>query len=407
MKVLIFLLSTGLLFLGCNDDDDSETGSTCSYSNLTVSFTVTDTKQDACYNAAGSEMTCPSSGESFYGQDAQYSGTDTSFATDCGDTVVADLNTGLQWQKTPDYSQYEYADAVTYCENLETGGITDWRLPTIKELFSIADFRGEIVVSSGDSTSNSTPYIDTTYFDFEYSTSDAYIAQYWSITKYDGPLQDTSVEGAFGFNFGDGHIKGYETGYYYDGSSGVNSPGCFVRCVSGTEDVYGVNNFSNNGDDTITDSATGLMWQQDDSGSGMNWESALSYCEALTLNSHTDWRLPDIKELQSIVDYDKSSRPAIDTSYFNITSADSDSDANWFWSSTTHGDNKNYAAYMSFGKAYSKENSSASTYYDWHGAGAQRSDPKSGSPSDYDSSSENATDLVQIDNYVRCVRTAD
>lgn len=382
----------------------------CSYPYQDVTFTVTDTKQDECYNASGTAITCPSSSQSYYGQDAQYSGVDTKFATDCDDTVVIDQQTGLVWQKTPDNELYQYDEAITYCENLTTGGLTDWRLPTIKELFSIADFRGEIVVTfqrDADSTSNSTPYIDTTAFDFEYATTNGYLAQYWSITKYDSPLQNAEVEGAFGFNFGDGHIKGYETGYYYNGGLGVQAPGNYVRCVSGKEDVYGVNNFSDNGDTTITDNATGLMWEKNDDGAGMNWQKALDYCESSSTAGYSDWRLPDIKELQSIVEYGKSTRPALDTDYFNYTSADTTSDANWFWSSTSHGDTKTYAAYIAFGKAYSKENSSATTYYDWHGAGAQRSDPKSGQPSDYDLSSENATDLVQIDNYVRCVRDAD
>lgn len=78
----------------------------------------------------------------------------------------------------------------------------------------------------------------------------------------------------------------------------------------------------------------------------------------------------------------------------------------WIWSSTTQGDFKYTAAYISFDKAFSKKNSSAKEYFDWHGAGAQRSDPKSGTPSDYDMSSENATDLVMAENYTLLVRDA-
>ncbi len=45
--------------------------------------------------------------------------------------------------------------------------------------------------------------------------------------------------------------------------------------------------------------------------------TALSYCEELTLAENSDWRLPNIKELESIVDETKY-EPAIDTAYFSV-----------------------------------------------------------------------------------------
>ena len=84
--------------------------------------------------------------------------------------------------------------------------------------------------------------------------------------------------------------------------------------------------FYDNGDGTVTDYNTGLMWQQDEAGS-MLWEVAISYCEGLSLAGYTDWRLPNIKELESITD-DTLYDPAIDTNFFPDASA-------WYWSSTT------------------------------------------------------------------------
>ncbi len=75
-----------------------------------------------------------------------------------------------------------------------------------------------------------------------------------------------------------------------------------MRYVRGNP-AYGRNDFHDNGDGTITDHATGLMWQKVDSGQGMDWGHALSYAANLKLAGHTDWRLPNAKELQSIVDY--------------------------------------------------------------------------------------------------------
>ena len=67
-----------------------------------------------------------------------------------------------------------------------------------------------------------------------------------------------------------------------------------------------MNDFVDNGDGTITDHATGLMWTKVDGGSPMNWEDALAYAEDLDAAGYDDWRLPDAKELQSIVDYTRA-----------------------------------------------------------------------------------------------------
>ena len=86
--------------------------------------------------------------------------------------------------------------------------------------------------------------------------------------------------------------------------------------------------FTDNGDGTVTDGNTGLMWQQDEGGQ-MSWEDAITYCEGLSLAGYTDWRLPNIKELESITD-DSLYYPAINTNFF----PDAHMDA--YWSSTTY-----------------------------------------------------------------------
>lgn len=92
-----------------------------------------DTGQTVCYDEGGNAIDCSTDG--YVGQDANYEGTQMSFQ-DNGDGTVTDLNTGLVWQKTPDYTRYGFDEAKTYVESLEIGGYTDWRLPTIKELYS-------------------------------------------------------------------------------------------------------------------------------------------------------------------------------------------------------------------------------------------------------------------------------
>jgi len=85
----------------------------------------------------------------------------------------------------------------------------------------------------------------------------------------------------------------------------------------------GSHRFTDNGDGTITDKATGLMWVKDPiNGVGspfdipISWAYGLLTCEVLTFAGHSDWRMPNIKELMSIVDYNKTPGPIIDETYF-------------------------------------------------------------------------------------------
>ena len=106
--------------------------------------------------------------------------------------------------------------------------------------------------------------------------------------------------------------------------------GKYALCVRGGLD-YGENNFTDNGDGTITDSSTGLMWMKNDSGTTMNWSAALNYAEGIEFAMFTDWRLPNAKELQSIVDYTHAPDatnptmrgPALNTTIFNLSEKES------------------------------------------------------------------------------------
>lgn len=112
--------------------------------------------------------------------------------------------------------------------------------------------------------------------------------------------------------------------------------------------------FSNNGDGTVTDQGSNLMWQRCSAPSTetdcatstpslYNWDNALAYCNSLSLASNTDWRVPNIKELHSILDASTSSEPAIDTPSFP------DTQATYYWSSTTFAGTNGYAWYVDFG----------------------------------------------------------
>ena len=84
--------------------------------------------------------------------------------------------------------------------------------------------------------------------------------------------------------------------------------------------------YTDNGDGTISDNDTGLMWKMITDGPFI-WEDALIHCENLNYAGYTDWRLPNINELRTLVDFEIS-KPAIEQEYFPGT-------LDRYWSSTT------------------------------------------------------------------------
>lgn len=375
-----------------SSNDNADIALSCSSNTeISTSFTLNDTGQQGCYDENGSSVTCPSVDGSLYGQDAQYTTASPSFEI-CDGTVVIDKNTKLMWQKAHNEPRLNYADAETACANLELGGFSDWRLPDIKEAFSIANFSGTI--DESDSTSPSNPYVFTEYFDIAYSedlvltgTHDPQMmGQTWTSTS-----RPDNVTINYFWNFLDGHLKSQ--------SNTQPDVELMYRCVRGEQKFY--NDFTNNGDGTVSDNATGLMWQTENTYNNSNssfqftWGDALESCENSTVADYTDWKLPDVKELQSLVDY-TDAVDSINTSVFTQTVAPGTGP--FFWSSTTDEETPRFANYVCFGHCWNYTMTD-----DIHGPGAQRSSPKYDNGS-LPSSLGDQEDLVQVNNYVRCVR---
>lgn len=411
--VNIILLTLVVVFMsGCDEEEEDNVVITYDFGYMEednvvttydLSYMIVDTNQFEYYSDV-SIISEPSIFDAFYGQDANYAG-NLAYYTNNNDGTVSDNVTGLMWQKTMD-EKMSYEDAIIYANESTLGGYDDWRFPTIKELYSLIQFDGMV---RGESTIDL--FIDDEYFDQpigDTSIGEREIdAQTWSYTEYVGETMNGDAT-VFGVNFIDGRIKGYPE--YNKGTNTANT--MYIRLVRGNEE-YGTNNYIDNNDWTITDLATGLTWQQDDSGVGMNWEDSLYYCEYLELATYSDWRLPNAKELQSIVDYTKSPQttnsPAIDDLFSVSIIFDMKGEINYpyFWSSTTHLDGVNpydSAVYIAFGEASGIMNE---ILMDVHGAGAQRSDPKSGLFLDYPDSFGPQGDIRYVYNYVRCVRNTE
>jgi hypothetical protein len=114
---------------------------------------------------------------------------------------VIDLRTYRMWQRNAPATNYTWANAQTYCSGLTLEGWSDWRVPNVKELQSLVDFRG------------SGPMLDATAF------AGAPGAAHWSITP---PAYNDGTSRAWVVNFDDGRTYELQTGTGYS---------AHVRCV--------------------------------------------------------------------------------------------------------------------------------------------------------------------------------
>ncbi len=380
-----------------------------------LTYPIVDTGQVRCYNDSV-EIVFPEVSSPFYGQDAHYAGNQPAYQ-DNKDGTVTDEVTGLMWLSEPG-EKMSFDQAVAGASQCRVGGYTDWRLPTIKELYSLILFSGTDPDPRAAETNALKPFIDTRYFHFSYGDpagGDRIIdSQFATSTLYRSRTMNGN-ETMFGVNFADGRIKGYP----------IHMPGnrekiYYVLYVRGNPE-YGRNRFVDHGDGTITDEATGLIWMKQDSGylkagkdGRLNWAEALEWAENLEYAGRSDWRLPNAKELQSIVDYnrcpDVTDSAAIDPIFAvtAITNEGGKRDYPYYWTSTSHVrfSSDTAGVYIAFGRALGlmqDPRTGRRTLMDVHGAGAQRSDVKAGDPDQLPQGRGPQGDIMRVTNFARCV----
>lgn len=384
---------------------------TSSIASASITYPIVDTAQVHSYDGR-TVIEYPDEGDPYHGQDAQYSANAPSYK-DNGDGTVSDLVTGLMWTQSPG-AKKTYKSAVSGASKCDVGDYNDWRLPTIKELYSLIQLNGTDPDPSSTDESELTPFIDDSVFDFTYGQQrygERIIdSQFVTSTKYVSTTMGGN-ETIFGVNFADGRIKGYPI----EDRRGEKK--FFVLYVRNNPE-YGVNKFNDNGDGTITDQATGLTWAQQDSQETMDWPTALDYSENLEFAGHSDWRLPNAKELQSIIDYtrspDTTQSAAIDPIFQSteIINEGGATDFAHYWTSSTHPGvrDSSTAVYFAFGRSLGFMQDRHTGEYelqDVHGAGSQRSDPKTGDPSEFPHGRGPQGDVIRIYNMVRVVRGGD
>ena len=245
-----------------------------------------DTGQETCRDLSGRSISCEGTG-----QDGDYAIRPMELY-DNGNGTVTDAVTGLYWQKAENVAAYSAIVAASVCDTLTLAGYGDWRLPSALELMTLVNYE------------RLSPAIDPVLF------PSASSSMYWSAST-----DAVSTNFLWGVDFYTGQLAIAGTANEYP-----------VRCVR--NGAAGSPTLTDNGNGTVFDRSSGLMWQQAEGGEG-NWDEALTFCEDLDLAHYTDWRLPTVKELRSLIDEGRS-QPALDTGYFPEAAAAA------YWSSTNY-----------------------------------------------------------------------
>ena len=222
---------------------------------------------------------------------------------DGGDGAIEDTGTGLVWQQADDGERRPWIDAESYCDGLSFADHDDWRLPRIDELKSIIDY------------TRFRPALDPAF--------SGHSDSYWASTSGEEGFHDDL---AWGVNFWSGH----------GGAGGKRDP-LYVRCVrKGPFWPLDISEY------LVVDSATTvkdtyhqLVWQRGNEANmtrGYGWDDAKRYCEKLETGGYSDWRLPELQELETIIDYTITRSPAWNTDIFNVRPG-----RGWlFWTNTDY-----------------------------------------------------------------------
>ena len=215
--------------------------------------------------------------------------------------TITDTVSGLMWQQT-DGGEMTFENAQLYVDSLKVGGHDDWRLPSAFEAFSIQNHQ------------NNNPALDINFF-----TKNT--AEYWWTNDH----QKNDVNKIWVTNSGGGVGNHQKT----ETISAGGTKRYHSRAVRNVNPVISLPvRFEPQGEEVVLDHLTGLFWEKKPNPNSMSWENALTTAEELNLSGFSDWRLPNIKELQSLHEV-TFIQPCINTSFFPYMGIKK------YWSSTS------------------------------------------------------------------------
>jgi hypothetical protein len=315
------------------------------------------TGQVKCYNASGTEIVCAGTrqdGEIRPG--VNWPNPRFTAGTGAEADCVIDNLTGLMWPKNGNLTgstSNTWNDAINYANNLTLCGHSDWRLPNVNEL--------ESLINANESNTyawlNSQVFSNVQGTDYWSSTTVAGAAGAWIVSMGSGGLiWGNKVNDYFVWPVRTGQVgvsvvslpKTGQTASYRTGDDGDLQKGAAwpnPRFIVQT--------------DCVTDTLAGLIWARDANlpGSQKTWQEALSFANSRTLCGYSDWRLPNRKELMSLVDRSQSG-PALPSGHpFDNVLSD------FYWSSTTNGNDTEtaWSVYM-YGGNVQEYNKAAEAY---------------------------------------------
>ena len=236
--------------------------------------------------------------------------------------IVADNVSGIDWEDTPHSSiaEISYNEAKNYCSKLNLDGKDNWRLPIIKEFTQLTDY------------SKRGPALDK---EFKNATYGLDSVGYWSSTKST-------------FRWWISLLTGNDHFYITDNNKH------YVKCVNNINSNWKEANFTRE-DGIVKDNNSKLFWQDNTTISNKSWIEAINYCESLNLGGYSNWRLPNINELGSIIDHNSNS---------NLDKIFKQSTSDLYWSSTSHAAQTSIAWVINFkygSNAYKTKDSKLST----------------------------------------------
>lgn len=256
------------------------------------------TGQNKCSDEHGNTISCNDSG-----QDADTNSglnwPDPRF--DAGEETVTDLLTGLIWTKNSNPADFplQWTEALDFIDNLNSqnfAGRNDWRMPNRRELHSLISF------------SEKKPAIPA-----DHPFGKIFLAWYWSSTSYAGGLKHAWRVHFEGGRMFFGAKSEYSLLWPVSGKSTIlPSTGQIDSYDSLKRDIqHGIqlpeNRFSEE-NDTVLDNVTGLHWyKKADLCGPVSWKTGLEKISDLNNeDSDHNWRMPNIRELESLTDTSQS-----------------------------------------------------------------------------------------------------
>jgi hypothetical protein len=271
--------------------------------------------------------------------------------TDNGDGTVTDNDTGLMWEKKSDdgglhdkdngypwsgsgsqQTIWDWLDAVNAEGGTGFAGHRDWRIPNIKEMQSLANYQSAAPMTSAAFNSGCVAGVGVL------AGSCTLTSPYWSSTTW-----PTNHAMAAGVSFFDGSVGAFDkstsphvravrggltspvlpatgqlTAYTVDKNDGI--AGAVAVPDDGAVRAGAAMSFTDNGDGTVTDNVTGLVWEKKSDDGGLHdkdtflqwtgngaqdtiWDW-LDKVNAAAFAGNTDWRIPNLREQLSITDFE-------------------------------------------------------------------------------------------------------